>query len=65
MTENDLFSNLKPINSLSMVFSFNDKGITYQYKDYEEDGGFHMPAPHRVDQTYHNFRGNKINNYAL
>jgi hypothetical protein len=24
-----------------------------------------MPAPHRVDHTYHNFRGNKINNYAL
>jgi hypothetical protein len=24
-----------------------------------------MLAPHRVGRTYHNFRGNKINDYAL
>ena len=29
--------------------------ISYQYKDYEEDGGFHMLAPHRVGRTYQIF----------
>jgi hypothetical protein len=24
-----------------------------------------MPAPHRIGHTYHDFRGNKINDYAL
>ncbi len=24
-----------------------------------------MLVPHRIGHTYHNFRGNKINNYAL
>jgi hypothetical protein len=32
---------------------------------YEEDGGFHMLAPHRAGRTYHNFRGNKINDYKM
>jgi hypothetical protein len=25
----------------------------------------YMPAPHRIGYTYHDFRGNKINDYAL
>ena len=39
--------------------------LSYQYKDYEKYGGFQMRHFTEVGRTYHNFWGNKINDYAL